>query len=930
MAIARIAVRTHSRSRGHSVAAAWAYRSGQRFVCSRTGEEHDYRPRWGSRGREVRTGIAWTRTMKEGPSIARDEQTLIDAIESAERRKDATILRDIQLALADELPTEELPELIEEMAQELADEYHTIAMWVMHPPEPRGDGRNVHAHILLATRELAPKGDGFAGKLRILDGRKTGPGEIVKLRNAWCAKTNARLERAGSGARIYPGRRLDAPPMPTIPRRYIARTHKRAARRERIAARREGRKTVPIRMRVAELATLGKPANRAMGEIAKHVAAGYDVPVSEREYAKTARTRYERAEEYDRAQRDASHYESLPFVREELASAHGKLEEVEARIGELRAARALDSVGPEAIASAAAVALVGPSVIEDAAGESELKLAARTDLKLAGARDGVRPVAFAPVPVAPLMAPPAAEDDGAEREPEFKRRGASVLDAGGGPARPEPIVAVAGTGLEVPRALPDDGRGPDLEESVEYLVEFYGAVDRMARELIDDYSDRFVFADLVEEAMRYQIREAPASAPRLAGIPRDAEANRQCVIAWSKALRPEMNELVRLGADHERIEQHITTVCERAQDDDAWREPVLAEFTRLIAGAYVMDFVKVQLEDADRAGLEARRVVKVRLAEQLAEGGIDAWSEQTVARAAGLDVDWRFGGLARSRASGLNAEDTLRLVLYELIRIARTLKRTFPGSSAELGRAATAGEWYGRLQHVMSEVRRFVSEPKMRQKLIDLTAASMLPDLRLEQSSAGSARELAERAPPTLAERDRALRELARQRAREAGVDDDLDAPRERGGAGRESSGGARGEQVEALPEPAPRTANAELERRIREEFEEQARRDRAAERKRTEDYGAPAVRLASEFLRLHEEHGELEVKFTANDRSTGTLEFIDRDGNSRYSERASGVTFARMDALLAGRPPEDIPELEREITLEIALELARLRGRDR
>ena len=373
------------------------------------------------------------------------------------------------------------------------------------------------------------------------------------------------------------------------------------------------------------------------------------------------------------------------------------------------------------------------------------------------------------------MAPPAVEDDGAEREPEFKRRGASVLDAGGGPARPEPIVAVAGTGLEVPRALPDDGRGPDLEESVEYLVEFYGAVDRMARELIDDYSDRVVFANLVEEAMRYRIEEAPASAPRLVGIPRDAEANRQCVIAWSKALRPEMNELVRLGADHERIEQHITTVCERAQDDDAWREQVLAEFTRLIAGAYVMDLVKVQLEDADRAGLEARRVVEVRLAEQLAEGGIDAWSEQTVARAAGLDVDWRFGGLARSRASGLNAEDTLRLVLYELIRIARTLKRTFPGSSAELGRAATAGEWYGRLQHVMSEVRRFVSEPKVRQKLINLTAASMLPDLRLEQSSAGSGRELAERAPPTLAERDRALRELARQRARNAGIEDNLD-----------------------------------------------------------------------------------------------------------------------------------------------------------
>ena len=107
------------------------------------------------------------------------------------------------------------------------------------------------------------------------------------------------------------------------------------------------------------------------------------------------------------------------------------------------------------------------------------------------------------------------------------------------------------------------------------------------------------------------------------------------------------------------------------------------------------------------------------------------------------------------------------------------------------------------------------------------------------------------------------------------------------------------------------------------------AREDEDASRA-FEHYGADAVRLAKEFRRLSEEHGELWVDFNAKDQATGTLRFIDRDGMARHTSRESGIALARMEALLTRRPPEDIPELKREITKAIAQELAQVHERRR
>ena len=823
MAIARIAVRTHSRSRGHSVAAAWAYRSGQCFVCSRTGEEHDYRPRWRRRADEVQRRVIWPNTFKSAPAVAQDEQALIDAIEHAERRWDATILRDIQLALADELPIEDLPELVEEMAQELADEYHTIAMYAIHPPEPRGDRRNVHAHILLATRMLDPKGDGFAGKLRILDRRSTGPKEIVKLRNTWCAKTNERLERAGSEARIYPGRRLDAPPMPTIPRRYIARAHKRAARRERLEARREGRKADPIRKRVAELATLAKPANRAMGEIAKHVAAGYDVPENERVYETTARTRFERTEEYKQARRDAAHYASLPVVREELAAANAELDSLERRIEALRAVRETDFARAEPVTPVVVAPLRAPPVPEEDGREREPVFTAQDAPAPALSERAPRAEPIVPVATAPVMALPVSEDDTWDRESVVLSRRAIALDAAGEPAEPEPVARLVAAPIVAPAPLEDAElhHDPDLWERVKHEVRVGEFRDQVAQEFALVYSDAEYCEAAVEEAMRHHIGEAPGPLPCLTEIPRDAEANSLWGPAWRMAL--DLYEWPNPKDDRERIEQHIERVCARARTDDAWRDRVVRTLAGLVGLMYYIERGEARNAAREPSERDAREVARNRMTEQFAKGGIEAWCEQTVARAAGLEVDWRFGDLTRSRASGLIAEDRLRGALYPFVRAARTLNRDFPQRADERENALTVSEWHGRLGRLVSDLRGEVRQPEQRGALIDAVVEMMLPDVRLEQMRGGSARAAGEQAPPTIAERDQALRTITRARARTAGLDGELEVAPGRASAARTPADDTREVGPQAPPEP--QTANIELEHpdrvRLRRELDE-------------------------------------------------------------------------------------------------------------
>ena len=862
MAIARIAVRTHSRRRGHSAAAAWAYRSGGCYTCARTGRQHDYRARSRRSDDVVDTGLAWTSEIKGTPALARDEQLLIDAIEHAERRRDAKILRDIQLALPDGLGAQEHVELVREYAQWVADEYHTLVMWAIHRPGRVGDQRNLHAHILLPTRRLDVSGEKFDAKLRVLDDWKSGPVEVCKIRNHWCASANRRLEHAGVESRIHAGRRLDASPMPTIPERFVAREYR--------AKRAAGLANEP--MRVAELAALADPQNPAMGRIVAHVEAGHDVPVSERVYEQKARPYYERALEHDVTDRTAAHYAGLPIVREALAEATAELDALEARIEALDAANAPGPPAPESVVVAPATQAGAPAALEDDEWAREPALTPRSGLVPDADDEAVLPDPVVVVPAQPIAAPAALEDDEWTREPALTPRSGLVLDAGDEPAPPDPVVVVPSLQVSAPAALEDDewarepaltprsglvpdaddesalpdpvvvvparpvvapsaleddewAREPGLVPGRELVLDVLDepalpepvavapARPRLAPLVFDDDDDALErelerdveeidrihnnlesieivvarelrnpdwFRATIEESMRLAVGDSHGWQPRLPNVPRLSETNEFGVRVWRVQLMEEMFVLHQCGNDRERIERHIASVRERAKMDAAWRNKIVSGIGGDISPMYMRDLLDAGYFGPEPAKDEVEDALLERLMHEGARGGLDAWSEQTIARAAGLAVDFSFGQWSRARESGLLAEDVLTLHLHDAVRAARRLKRTFPGECAPgPGVPPTLHEWYRSLGSLLSGARERLREPETRHDLLRDLTSRMVPDLRAEWTRGDNAvaRGSTPQAPPAPAERDRTLRELARARARNAGIDDAFENP---------------------------------------------------------------------------------------------------------------------------------------------------------
>lgn len=207
MAIGHISIRVHTRSKGHSAAAGLAYRMGVDLVDPRTGVEHLYSRRT-KRGDIVDCGMS-------GVGTFGDVAVLAAAIESAEKRKNSSLMRDVQIALPRELNDEQCVALTSEFSALLAERYQTHTAWSVHCPDKRGDERNKHSHIVVPTRELDDTG-GFGKKLRILDDHKTGRIEVAKIRQLWEGTANTHLERAGRAARVYVGRREDGNPVPTL------------------------------------------------------------------------------------------------------------------------------------------------------------------------------------------------------------------------------------------------------------------------------------------------------------------------------------------------------------------------------------------------------------------------------------------------------------------------------------------------------------------------------------------------------------------------------------------------------------------------------------------------------------------------------------------------------------------------------------------
>ncbi len=188
MAIFHLSAKLMGRSSGRSVVAAAAYRSGSRLVDDRTGQVFDY-TRKAVEHAEI---IAPDRS----PAWVYDRQQLWNRVEATEKRKDAQLARELEIALPRELSAEARLELLRGFVREHFTRRGMIADCAIHCPKAADGGPAPHAHILLTLRPI--EGDAFGKKAR----EWNDVAQLEQWRAQWAGAANAALERAAIAARV--------------------------------------------------------------------------------------------------------------------------------------------------------------------------------------------------------------------------------------------------------------------------------------------------------------------------------------------------------------------------------------------------------------------------------------------------------------------------------------------------------------------------------------------------------------------------------------------------------------------------------------------------------------------------------------------------------------------------------------------------------
>ncbi len=189
MAIYHLNVKLLSRSAGRSAVAAAAYRAAARLRDARTGRVHDYRRKQHVVHAEV--------LLPEGaPEAWGDRAVLWNAVEAAERRRDAQVAREVELALPRELSQAEAIRLARDFVSTEFVRHGMVADLAVHCSRGRDGQPQPHAHVLLTLRRAGPAG--FGPKAREWN-------ETALLRHwreRWAGLVNARLAEAGQDVRV--------------------------------------------------------------------------------------------------------------------------------------------------------------------------------------------------------------------------------------------------------------------------------------------------------------------------------------------------------------------------------------------------------------------------------------------------------------------------------------------------------------------------------------------------------------------------------------------------------------------------------------------------------------------------------------------------------------------------------------------------------
>ena len=189
MAIFHLSVKVISRSSGRSAVAAAAYRGAERLHDERLDRDHDFTNKDGVVHSEV--------LLPEGASEEfADREKLWNAVEAAEKRKDAQFAREVEFAIPRELTKEQGIELAREFAEAEFVEKGMIADLNVHWDIGADGQPKPHAHVMLTMREVGK--NGFGPKVRGWNKAEL----VEQWRERWADHVNQRLAELDIDARI--------------------------------------------------------------------------------------------------------------------------------------------------------------------------------------------------------------------------------------------------------------------------------------------------------------------------------------------------------------------------------------------------------------------------------------------------------------------------------------------------------------------------------------------------------------------------------------------------------------------------------------------------------------------------------------------------------------------------------------------------------
>ena len=197
MAIYHFSVKNISRSDGRSAVACAAYRSAEKLTCDYYGKEQDYTRKIGVEHTQIYA--------PENTNInLLNRQTLWNEVERCERRKDATLAREFEIAFPSELNAEQRKSMLDDLCKKLVEKHGVVVDACIHAPHQNSgsDERNYHAHIMFTTRSIDLETGEFSAKKFRDFNKEVGSKTVKNWRSYFADLTNLHLEKAGFDIRV--------------------------------------------------------------------------------------------------------------------------------------------------------------------------------------------------------------------------------------------------------------------------------------------------------------------------------------------------------------------------------------------------------------------------------------------------------------------------------------------------------------------------------------------------------------------------------------------------------------------------------------------------------------------------------------------------------------------------------------------------------